>query len=128
MGARRYPVLLALALIVFAMHSAIAHKEYRFVLLGTTSLILLAALGSVDILNLLFTRAPFADLHLSDGLRLSLLAALWPRSVSPSHFAILLSLTGAKATSNSPLWCSPGNNPDSAALQALMRTITRRWR
>ena len=48
-GARRRPWLLAIALAVFIPHSLIAHKEYRFVLLGTTTLILLAAIGSVDV-------------------------------------------------------------------------------
>jgi hypothetical protein len=48
-GARRQPWLLAIALAVFIPHSLIAHKEYRFVLLGTTTLVLLAAIGSVEV-------------------------------------------------------------------------------
>ena len=47
-GARRQPWLLAIALAVFIPHTLIAHKEYRFVILGTTALVLLAAIGSVD--------------------------------------------------------------------------------
>lgn len=49
LGARRYPMLLATAIAVIAVHSAIGHKEYRFVLLGVSLLILLAAIGSVDL-------------------------------------------------------------------------------
>ena len=48
-GARRQPMLLAIAVSIYATHSVIAHKEYRFVLLGTTTLVLLAAIGSVDL-------------------------------------------------------------------------------
>ena len=48
-GARRRPMLLAIAIAVYATHSLIAHKEYRFVLLGTTTFVLLAAIGSVDL-------------------------------------------------------------------------------
>ncbi len=48
-GAWRRPMLLAIAVSIYATHSLIAHKEYRFVLLGTTTLILLAAIGSVDL-------------------------------------------------------------------------------
>lgn len=49
LGARRYPVLAATALAVIAIHSAIGHKEYRFILLGVLLLVLLAAIGSVDL-------------------------------------------------------------------------------
>jgi len=56
-GARRQPWLLAIALAVFIPHSLIAHKEYRFVLLGTTTLILLAAIGSVDVYGMLESQA-----------------------------------------------------------------------
>lgn len=48
-GARRLPMVLAIALAVYATHSLIPHKEYRFVLLATTALVLLAAIGSVDL-------------------------------------------------------------------------------
>lgn len=48
-GARRYPMLLLTALTVIAVHSAIGHKEYRFILLGVSLLVLLGAIGSVDI-------------------------------------------------------------------------------
>lgn len=48
-GARRYPMLLLMALAVIAVHSAVGHKEYRFILLGVSLLILIAAIGSVDL-------------------------------------------------------------------------------
>lgn len=51
LGARRYPVLLAVALVNLLMHSLIPHKEYRFVLLSTTLLVVLAAFGTVDALQ-----------------------------------------------------------------------------
>ncbi len=47
-GARRYPMLFWAALAVIAVHSSIGHKEYRFILLGVSLLVLLAAVGSVD--------------------------------------------------------------------------------
>jgi phosphatidylinositol glycan class B len=47
-GARRHPALLAVALVNIAVHSLIPHKEYRFILLSTTLLVILAAIGSVD--------------------------------------------------------------------------------
>ncbi|MBB3860492.1 hypothetical protein GGQ88_001758 [Novosphingobium hassiacum] len=49
LGARRYPMLLLTALMVIAIHSAIGHKEYRFILLAVSLLALLAAIGSVDL-------------------------------------------------------------------------------
>ena len=58
MGARRQPWLLAIALAVWVPHSLIAHKEYRFVILGTASLVLLAAIGSVDLYDLLERKVP----------------------------------------------------------------------
>lgn len=48
-GSRRYPMLALSALAVIAVHSAIGHKEYRFILLGISLLVLIAAIGSVDL-------------------------------------------------------------------------------
>ncbi|PZU08214.1 hypothetical protein [Sphingomonas sp.] len=45
-GATRAPALLAMALVNLAVHAAIGHKEYRFILLTTATLTLLAALGT----------------------------------------------------------------------------------
>ncbi|MBA2935734.1 hypothetical protein HZF05_16745 [Sphingomonas sp. CGMCC 1.13654] len=47
-GARRYPALLAMAAADIALHSAVAHKEYRYILLATTAIALLAAIGTAD--------------------------------------------------------------------------------
>lgn len=47
-GARRLPTIALMAVLVIAIHSAIPHKEYRFILLGANALVLLAAIGSVD--------------------------------------------------------------------------------
>lgn len=49
LGARRYPMLLLTALAVIAVHSAVGHKEYRFILLAVSLLVLIAAIGSVDL-------------------------------------------------------------------------------
>lgn len=51
LGARRYPVLLAAALVNLAVHSGIGHKELRFILLTDALILTLAAIGSVDLLR-----------------------------------------------------------------------------
>lgn len=48
LGGRRYPALLAMAATNIAVHSAIAHKEYRFILLSTMTIVILAAIGTVE--------------------------------------------------------------------------------
>jgi len=50
-GAKRYPVLLWIALVHLGFHSLIGHKEYRFVLASTALLVILAAIGSADLLR-----------------------------------------------------------------------------
>lgn len=50
-GARRHPVLLWIALVHLACHSLIAHKEYRFVLASSALVVILAAIGSADLLR-----------------------------------------------------------------------------
>ena len=50
-GAHRLPMLLAAALVVIAVHMLVPHKEYRFVLLAVVVLVLLAAVGSVDLID-----------------------------------------------------------------------------
>lgn len=47
-GARRYPALAWTAAANLVFHSAIAHKEYRFILLSVLAAVLLAAIGTVD--------------------------------------------------------------------------------
>jgi phosphatidylinositol glycan class B len=51
LGAKRYPALLWIALVHLAAHSLIGHKEYRFVLASTALLVILAAIGSADLLR-----------------------------------------------------------------------------
>ncbi len=60
-GARRLPVIAAMAVLVIAIHSAIPHKEYRFILLGANALVLLAAIGSVDAADWLAARFRLAE-------------------------------------------------------------------
>lgn len=48
-GARAFPKLAALAVVNIAVHSMIAHKEYRFILLTTAILTVLAAIGTVEL-------------------------------------------------------------------------------
>ncbi|MBR1179825.1 4-amino-4-deoxy-L-arabinose transferase [Bradyrhizobium sp. KB893862 SZCCT0404] len=47
-GCRHFPVLLVAALVNLAFHSALEHKEYRFIFLTIPLLIITAALGSAD--------------------------------------------------------------------------------
>ncbi len=51
LGVRHYPALFAAAIVNLILHSMIGHKEYRFIFLTSTILILLAALGSVDLMR-----------------------------------------------------------------------------
>lgn len=51
-GYRHAPVLLWVAVANVAFHSFIAHKEPRFVFLSTAMFIIIAALGSVDLISL----------------------------------------------------------------------------
>lgn len=57
-GARRYPALFWAAMINLAVHMLIGHKEYRFIFLTVSIFIILAALGSVDLLERLRKASP----------------------------------------------------------------------
>ncbi|HZF42863.1 MAG TPA: hypothetical protein VEZ48_05600 [Sphingomonadaceae bacterium] len=57
-GARRYPVLFVAAVVNLLFHMLIPHKEYRFIFLTSGIFVLLAAIGSVDVLELLLRRFP----------------------------------------------------------------------
>jgi GPI mannosyltransferase 3 len=48
-GARREPVLLAAGIVQIATMALIPHKEYRFITIGIALLVLVAAIGSVDL-------------------------------------------------------------------------------
>jgi hypothetical protein len=64
LGARRLPILALVACVVLVEHSLIPHKEYRFVLLASSTLVLLAAIGSVDGLDWLANRRGWLRKHL----------------------------------------------------------------
>lgn len=50
-GWRRYPALAAAALVNLVLHQLVDHKEYRYIWLTMEIVLLLAALGSVDLLK-----------------------------------------------------------------------------
>lgn len=60
-GARRFPFVALIALVVIASHSLIPHKEYRFVILAIALGIFLAAIGSVDLWKALAGRWRVAE-------------------------------------------------------------------
>jgi hypothetical protein len=70
-GARVFPTLAATAIVNIAVHSMIAHKEYRFILLSTAILALLAAIGTVE---LIFARKALGG---RPTILLMLAAGLW---------------------------------------------------
>ena len=51
LGGRRYPALLAMAVANVAVHSVIAHKEYRYILLSTMTIVVLAAIGTAEVVE-----------------------------------------------------------------------------
>ena len=55
-GWRHAPALMWVAIVNIAFHSLIGHKEYRFIFLSVTLLVIIAALGSVDWIATLRTR------------------------------------------------------------------------
>jgi hypothetical protein len=55
-GWRRCPALAAAALVTLLVHSGIAHKEYRFIFLAVTALLVLAAIGWGEIIGLVRQR------------------------------------------------------------------------
>lgn len=57
-GMRRQPALFWAAIVHFAVHSLIGHKEYRFILLTDGFAVILAAIGSVDLVDAVATRWP----------------------------------------------------------------------
>lgn len=61
-GARRYPMWLAVALTIFVSHSLIAHKEYRFIFPAVACFITLAAIGAGDVIAFVMARARDARL------------------------------------------------------------------
>lgn len=53
LGARRQPILLAMALVILLAHMAIGHKEYRFIYPAIALLSILAGFGLVDLTRLI---------------------------------------------------------------------------
>ena len=51
LGSRRFPFLAAVAVANIAFHSFVPHKEYRFVFLSSAIFVFLAAIGTVDALQ-----------------------------------------------------------------------------
>jgi hypothetical protein len=58
LGSRREPILLTVALVNLVVHSAIPHKEFRFVFLTVVLLLIVGAVGSVDAINWLAKARP----------------------------------------------------------------------
>ena len=56
LGARRQPALMVCALANIAAHTLIVHKEYRFILLSMAILVLLAAIGTADVVETIAAR------------------------------------------------------------------------
>jgi GPI mannosyltransferase 3 len=48
-GVRRMPLLLAVAVVIFTVHMAVPHKEYRFIYPAIVLLMVLAAIGMADL-------------------------------------------------------------------------------
>lgn len=58
LGARRYPALFWAAMVNLGVHMLIGHKEYRFIFLTVSIFVILAAMGSVDLMERLRKGAP----------------------------------------------------------------------
>jgi hypothetical protein len=79
LAARRFPALMAAALVNLVVHLAIGHKEYRFIFLTVEIVVLLAAIGSVDLVDKLRrdlgSRAPSRELMMVGAVGLWVLAS-----------------------------------------------------
>lgn len=102
-GARRYPAMLATSAVNILALSCVAHKEYRYVLLSTMIVALLAAIGTGDALAWVRRRAPSIS-----TVRLSIAAGI----------AWLLASASLAAGVDVRLWWTRGT-PDLRALMAL---------
>lgn len=67
LGARRFPLLMGVAVVNIAVHSFIGHKEYRFIWLSTQLVLLLAAIGTVDAVRFLSGRFTLARRRVAIG-------------------------------------------------------------
>ena len=75
LGSRRQPQLLAAAVVTIALHMAIGHKELRFILLAMTLLVILAALGTADIVTMTARRRLWGGVALAGWAAASLAGA-----------------------------------------------------
>lgn len=82
LGARRYPALAWAAGANLAFHSAVAHKEYRFILLSEVIAVLLAAIGTADWVGAVERR----DGAEAGRAKLRLLCAAWLLASASSSF------------------------------------------
>lgn len=79
LAVRRYPALFVAAVINVLLLSLVPHKEFRFVLLSTTIVVLLFALGLADALRYVGDRVPHRV-----RAALAIVAVLWVAGVSAS--------------------------------------------
>lgn len=105
LGARRLPILAAMALLTIAIHVVIPHKEYRFILPAVMMASILAGLGVVEAARGL-ARLLQARLHGAAGMTAALLAGLLWLMVSAGNLGAL---------AYEPLWRS-----NAAILQMVM--------
>jgi GPI mannosyltransferase 3 len=72
-GYKQHRVLIWAAIANLALHSAIGHKEYRFIFLSTAIFVIVAALASVDVLKWLSARRSISV----TPARMATLGAIW---------------------------------------------------
>ncbi|MDO6416660.1 hypothetical protein Q4F19_19910 [Sphingomonas sp. BIUV-7] len=84
-GARRMPLLAVVALVNVAAHSAIPHKEYRFIFLSVVLALVLAGIGAADVASWVARRRNVARPALLTGLMLIWVAASVAVATSPGR-------------------------------------------
>ncbi|QJU58992.1 hypothetical protein HL653_15560 [Sphingomonas sp. AP4-R1] len=101
-GARRYPILFRVGIVNLAVHMAVDHKEYSFILLTTTILILLAALGTAVLVEHAATRG-----------------SRWSRSLPWLALAGWIGMSVSVAAAGGPAKYSMGQRNDPAPFASL---------
>lgn len=119
-GARRYPALFWAALVNLGVHMLIGHKEYRFIFLTVSIFVILAALGSADLLERLRKALP----RVRESLLLTPLALLAAWALLSASLAASKPMSARWAGYQGPLVAmkSVGMNPRSCGV-ALYRGI-----
>jgi GPI mannosyltransferase 3 len=82
LGARRSPLLAGLAAVIVLTHSALAHKEYRFIYPALPMLVLLAGLGVAEVIKFLRYRWLSSRIQAAIVLSCLLLAAMTSASLA----------------------------------------------